>query len=65
MAGYLRFSAFQRWFRIENRKIIKVVMVIPSVLNLWEVRLLGGRVYYAEYGMRFSVLHGNLIKCKF
>ncbi len=56
MGGKQRFLAFQQWFQIENRPIIKGAMAIfvekahslgPQTMG---VRLLGGCVYYAEYG---------------
>ncbi len=52
----LRFSAFQRWFRIENRTIIKETMSILAIydsIGILQTRgapLLGEAPLLAEYG---------------
>ena len=39
----LKFQAFQRWFRIENRTIIKKVMAILSIFgSCWLSQTMGG-----------------------
>ena len=47
MAGWLRFSAFQHWFRIENRSFIKAVMVILTLeMGLQKLTLNGFGVFF-------------------
>ena len=57
---WVRFSAFERCFQIENGEILRELCfkkVIPTVLKLWGGCLLGVHVYYTEYGMLKGGLH--------
>ncbi len=71
MAGWLKFPAFQWWFRIEHWLIIEGVIAIfvekgnsqsPQTMG---VCLLGGFVYYAEYSSTVNQLNLTASKLSF